>query len=268
MLILGIETATAQVGCAIGGHEGVLGAIHSSRGRRHAETLTPAIEFLCQQTRVALADIGVVAVDLGPGMFTGLRVGVAAGKAIAHARRLPMIGVTSLDLLAFPLRHSHRRIVCALDAGRGELFHATYRQSPGGVQRLTTPEVTTPADLASDLDAARDAVLLAGDGAIRHAELFEPIRGVELADHRAVRAGVLGKIGRNHRADGDLPARQQPLPRVVVRDEGADRLAEPFDQRFVAEEEEGAVPADRPAQGGAELVAPEIRLLAGVEVIA
>src|SRR3546814_4041686 len=98
MLVLGITTSTAQVGCAIGGHEGVLGAIHSSRGRRHAETLTPAIEFLCRQTRVELADIGAVAVDLGPGMFTGLRVGVVAGKALAHARRLPMIGVTSLDL--------------------------------------------------------------------------------------------------------------------------------------------------------------------------
>src|SRR3546814_9311071 len=106
MLVLGITTSTAQVGCAIGGHEGVLGAIHSSRGRRHAETLTPAIEFLCRQTRVELADIGAVAVDLGPGMFTGLRVGVVAGKALAHARRLPMVGVTSLDLLAFPLRHA------------------------------------------------------------------------------------------------------------------------------------------------------------------
>ena len=50
-----------------------------------------------------------------------------------------MIGVTSLDLLAFPLRHSPRRIVCALDAGRGEIFHASYRQSPGGVQRITAP---------------------------------------------------------------------------------------------------------------------------------
>ncbi len=183
MLILGITTSTAQVGCAIGGHEGVLGAIHSTRGRRHAETLTPAIEFLCRQTRVAIGDIGAVAVDLGPGMFTGLRVGVAAGKALAHARRLPMIGVTSLDLLAFPLRHSHRRIVCALDAGRGELFHAAYRQSPGGVQRITTPEVASPADLASDLEASRDEVLLAGDGALRYAEIFEPIPRVELADH-------------------------------------------------------------------------------------
>jgi tRNA threonylcarbamoyladenosine biosynthesis protein TsaB len=123
-----------------------------------------------------------VAVDLGPGMFTGLRVGVAAGKALSHARRLPMIGVTSLDLLAFPLRHSPRRIVCALDAGRGEIFHASYRQSPGGVQRITSPQVATPDDLASDLLATGDEVLLAGDGALRYATTFDAVRRVELAD--------------------------------------------------------------------------------------
>lgn len=182
MLILGITTSTTQVGCAIGGHEGVLGAVQSSRGRRHAETLTPAIEFLCRQTRVELAEISAIAVDLGPGMFTGLRVGVAAGKALAHARRLPMIGVTSLDLVAFPLRHSPRRIVCALDAGRGEIYHASYRQSPGGVQRVTEPVVGSPEDLALDLSATADEVLLAGDGVLRFRPLFERLRRVELAD--------------------------------------------------------------------------------------
>jgi tRNA threonylcarbamoyladenosine biosynthesis protein TsaB len=182
MLILGISTSTAQVGCAIGGHEGILGAIHSTRGRRHAETLTPAIDFLCRQTRVELGDIGAIAVDLGPGMFTGLRVGIAAAKALAHARRLPMIGVTSLDLLAFPLRHSNRRIICAIDAGRGELFHASYRQSPGGVQRLTQPEVATPDDLASDLLATNEELLLVGDGAIRYREVLAVVSRVELAD--------------------------------------------------------------------------------------
>ena len=182
MLILGISTSTAQVGCAIGGHEGILGAVHSTRGRRHAETLAPAIEFLCRQTRVQLSDIGAVAVDLGPGMFTGLRVGIAAGKALAHARRLPMIGVASLDLLAFPLRHSNRRIVCAIDAGRGELFHASYRQSPGGVQRLTEPAVVTPDDLASDLVATNEELLLVGDGALRYREAFDDLTRLELAD--------------------------------------------------------------------------------------
>lgn len=182
MLILGITTSTAQVGCAIGGHEGVLGSVHSTRGRRHAETLTPAIEFLCRQTRVGLDEISAVAVDLGPGMFTGLRVGVAAGKAFAHARRLPMIGVTSLDLVAFPLRHSRRRIVCALDAGRGEIYHASYRQSPGGVQRITMPAVASPEDLASDLLATNEEVLLAGDGVLRYRSAFDGLRRAELAD--------------------------------------------------------------------------------------
>lgn len=183
MLILGITTSTAQVGCAIGGHEGVLGAVHSSRGRRHAETLTPAIEFLCRQTRVGIGDIGAVAVDLGPGLFTGLRVGIAAGKALAYACRVPMVGVPSLDLLAFPVRHTDRTIVCAVDARRGEIFHAAYRQSPGGVQRLTEPAVDTPDDLVSELLVRNDEMLLVGDGALRYREVFEGVTRVEVADH-------------------------------------------------------------------------------------
>ena len=84
MLVLGIDTSTAQVGVAIGGHEGVLAQAHSSRGKRHAENLTPAIDFVRRQARIDLQDISCVAVDLGPGLFTGLRVGVASAKAIAY----------------------------------------------------------------------------------------------------------------------------------------------------------------------------------------
>jgi tRNA threonylcarbamoyladenosine biosynthesis protein TsaB len=215
MLILGISTSTAQVGCAIGGHEGILGAIHSTRGRRHAETLIPAIDFLCRQTRVDLSEIGAVAVDLGPGMFTGLRVGIAAGKALAHARRLPMIGVASLDLLAFPLRHSNRRIVCAIDAGRGELFHASYRQSPGGVQRLTAPEVATPDDLASELLATNEELLLVGDGALRHRDTLDVGTRIELADPGVAypQAGSLVQLAhaRALREEFVTPAELTPL---------------------------------------------------------
>jgi tRNA threonylcarbamoyladenosine biosynthesis protein TsaB len=94
MLILGIESATVQVGCAIGGHEGVLASAHSAKGKRHAESLTPSIQFICEQAGIVLSEIGVVAVDIGPGLFTGLRVGVATAKAIAFALRIPMIGVS------------------------------------------------------------------------------------------------------------------------------------------------------------------------------
>jgi tRNA threonylcarbamoyladenosine biosynthesis protein TsaB len=182
VLILGISTSTSQVGCAIGGHEGVLASVHSARGKRHAETLAPAIDTLRQQAQVDLHEIGCVAVDLGPGLFTGLRVGIATAKALAHALRVPMIGVPSLDLVAFPARWSPRLIVAAIDARRGELFVASYRQVPGGIQRLDDYRVASPEDLTTELLASRDDVLLVGDGALRYAEQFEPLTGVELAD--------------------------------------------------------------------------------------
>ncbi|MCU1352649.1 MAG: peptidase family protein [Acidimicrobiales bacterium] len=181
MLILGLESATSQVGCAIGGHEGVLASSYSARGKRHAENLTPAIEFVCRQARVELSEVGCVAVDNGPGLFTGLRVGVASGKAIAQALRVPMIAVSSLDLLAFPVRFSNRRIAAVVDARRSEVFWAFYRQVPGGVQRITEPTVGSPADLAAELLARPGETLMVGDGAVRYAEQFTDQPGIELA---------------------------------------------------------------------------------------
>lgn len=185
MLILGLESATAQVGCAIGGHEGVLASSHSARGKRHAENLIPAVEFVCRQARIELSEISCVAVDNGPGLFTGLRVGVASGKAIAQALRVPMIAVSSLDLLAFPLRFTDRRIAAVIDARRSEVFWAFYRQVPGGIQRLSEPTVGTPDELAAELLAEPGETILAGDGAIRYAEELSALPGIELAggDH-------------------------------------------------------------------------------------
>ena len=196
MLILGLESATAQVGCAVGGHEGVLASSHSARGKRHAENLTPAIDFVCHQARVELSDISCVAVDNGPGLFTGLRVGVASGKAIAQALRVPMISVSSLDLLAVPLRFADRRIAAVIDARRGEVFWALYRQVPGGVQRLSEPAVGTPDELAAELLASRADTLLCGDGAVRYAEHFVDRPGVELAggDHAYPSARALVQL--------------------------------------------------------------------------
>lgn len=182
MLILGIDTATDQVSAAIGGHEGVLGSVTMARGRRHAETLVPAIDFLRQQTGIGLDELGVVAVDVGPGLFTGMRVGVATAKAMAYALRVPVIGVASLDLVAFPVRMTSRLIVAAVDARRGELFHAFYRPVPAGVQRVTPYQVGTPAELASEIVATGEECLVVGDGARRYAGEFEGLSRVHLAD--------------------------------------------------------------------------------------
>lgn len=182
MLILGISTSTQQVGCAIGGHEGVLASSHSARGRRHAENLAPAIDFVRRQARIELSDVSVVAVDLGPGLFTGLRVGVAAAKAMAHALRVPMIGISSLDLLAWPLRHTVRELVAVIDARRSEIFHARYRPTPGGVQRLAEPVVSEPEELRAELQATDSDYLLVGDGALRYAHHFDDLVRVDMAE--------------------------------------------------------------------------------------
>jgi len=180
VIILGIETATAQVGCALGGVEGTLAQFSSTRGRRHAETLVPAIEFICRQARIELSEVGVIAVDVGPGLFTGLRVGVATAKAMAQGLRIPMIGLSSLDLLAFPVRHSPSLVAAVIDARRGEVFCALYRPVPGGIQQVAPPRVCAPRELASELSARGENCLLVGDGALRYAEVFDDERHVEI----------------------------------------------------------------------------------------
>ena len=182
MLILGIESAGAQVGCAVGGHEGVLASAHSGRGRRHAEALAPQIEFVCRQAGIELSEVGAVAVDVGPGLFTGLRVGIATAVALAYALGVPMIPVPSLDLMAFPARWTTRLIVPALDARRGELFTALFRRVPGGIQRVREADVGTPDELSAELEALDEPTLLLGDGALRYAEQFTGLRAMEMAE--------------------------------------------------------------------------------------
>ncbi len=170
MLILGIDTATEQISVAVGGHEGVIASFELVRGRRHAEVLTPSIEFVLAQADVEISELGLIAVDVGPGLFTGMRVGLAAAKAMAQALRIPMIGISSLDLLAFRSRHCDRVIVPVIDARKGEVFWSMYRQVPGGVQQVSTPTVGPVDDLVADLLARSQEVLVVGDGAVRYRE--------------------------------------------------------------------------------------------------
>ena len=181
-MILGIESAGAQVGCAVGGHEGVLASAHAGRGRRHAEALAPQIDFVRRQAGIELAEVGAVAVDVGPGLFTGLRVGIATAVALAQGLGVPMIPVPSLDLMAFPARWTTRLIVPALDARRGELFTALFRRVPGGIQRVREANVCTPDELSAELEALDEPTLLLGDGVLRHADVFARLRGIEMAE--------------------------------------------------------------------------------------
>jgi len=182
MLVLCIDTATPQVAVALGSDAEVLGQVQLARsgGRpRHAEQLAPAIEYLFAETNTAPEQLAAIGVGIGPGLFTGLRVGVTTAKVMASALRIPIIAVPSLDLLAFELRFAPRLVVPVVDARRNEVYYAIYRPVPGGVQRVSKYEVGTPDDVAGELSARAQDALLIGDGALLHRERFYDLDKVD-----------------------------------------------------------------------------------------
>ena len=181
MNVLGIDTSTSQTSIAFGTEHETLAAVQFAGAHKHDDVL-PAVERLLSWTGLELSSVGGVAVGLGPGLYTGLRVGVEAAKALAQSLRVPIVGMSSLDVLAFGVRYTSRLIGTVIDARRGEVFFALYRPVPGGVMREGEFRVAGPAAVAAELEAIGEEVLLVGNGAIlyRH-ELEEAGVGTEFA---------------------------------------------------------------------------------------
>lgn len=178
MLVLGIETSTPQTSVAIGSEQGVIAGAMVSRGHSHNEFLLPAIRFCLEEAGLSWRNLGGVAVSLGPGLYTGMRVGVATAKAIAHALSVPIVGMASLDILAYEVRYSSKTILAVLDARRSEVFYAFYRSSPGGIQRMTDYRIEKPGHLATGLASRPEDVLVVGNGALLYKEDFESVGSV------------------------------------------------------------------------------------------
>jgi tRNA threonylcarbamoyladenosine biosynthesis protein TsaB len=170
MIVLAIETATQQVGCALLVDDQVVATHEVSRGRHHAENLVPAIQFLCSQSGIGLRDLSAIAVDVGPGLFTGMRVGITTAKTLALSLAVPVVPVCSLDVLAHPRRHANRTIAAVIDARRGEVYYALFVPEQHGCRRVSEPTVVTPDDLVADLLGLETDLLLAGDGAVTYAD--------------------------------------------------------------------------------------------------
>jgi tRNA threonylcarbamoyladenosine biosynthesis protein TsaB len=165
VIVVGIETSTPQTSVAIGGEQGILAQM-SVAGRSRQEAAAPALQQLLRWSGTELDRVGGVAVGIGPGLFTGLRVGVATAKTLAQVLAVPIVGLTSLDVLAFAVRHTPRRICAVIDGRRGEVFWSLYEPVPGGVLRATDHAVARPDHLVAELLAVTGDVLLVGDGAI------------------------------------------------------------------------------------------------------
>jgi tRNA threonylcarbamoyladenosine biosynthesis protein TsaB len=219
VLLLAIDTSTAQVSVAFGDQGAVLGSVQLVGGRRHAEQLAPAIEYLVGECGVSLDHVAAIAVGIGPGLFTGLRVGVTTAKVMAQALRIPVVGVPSLDLVAHPLRHTERTIVAVLDARRREVFAARYQPVPGGIQRISGYAVMAPDELVAELEAdvadSPHGLLLGGDGLTRFPEVFATLEHAELAgaEFAAPSIGALVALAtaRAEREEFEQPAELRPL---------------------------------------------------------
>ncbi len=106
MLVVGIETSTLQSSVALGTEQGPLAALSVRLDRAGHEIVAEAIRHLLDWTGTSMSGVGGIAVGLGPGLFTGMRVGIATAKTLAQTLGVPIVGAASLDLVALPARHA------------------------------------------------------------------------------------------------------------------------------------------------------------------
>jgi tRNA threonylcarbamoyladenosine biosynthesis protein TsaB len=182
MIVLGIETSTPQTTVALGTEQGIIAGTLLASGHASHELVMPEIDHLLRWAEVPITSLGGIAVGLGPGLFTGMRVGIATAKTLAQALSVPITGLASLDVLAFSVRYCRRLICSVVDAKRKEVFYAFYRPVPGGVTRESEFEVGAPGRLTAELEARPEDILLVGNGALVYRrELEEAGSHVEFA---------------------------------------------------------------------------------------
>jgi tRNA threonylcarbamoyladenosine biosynthesis protein TsaB len=169
-VILVVDTATAATvaGLARPGEPVVERRHDPASGERpgHIAMILPLAEEVCAAAGVALADVDRIGVGVGPGSFTGLRIGVATARALAHATGAELVMVSTLGALAVVAPESP--VLAVLDARRGEAFVARWEEG----REVAAPAAVAPADLARWAAGARLAV---GDGALRFRAEFESV---------------------------------------------------------------------------------------------
>jgi tRNA threonylcarbamoyladenosine biosynthesis protein TsaB len=174
VIVVGIDTSTPQTSVALGDDAGVLGVVRLAGRARH-ESVTPALDALLRFTGTDVSRLGGVAVGIGPGLFTGLRVGVETAKTLAQVLTVPIVAITSLDALAYSVRYTSRRIAAVIDARRSEVFWSLYQPVPGGVVRETDHAVGGVDHLVAELAAWPGEVLCVGNGAILYRREIEEL---------------------------------------------------------------------------------------------
>ncbi len=210
MRLLAIETATSVHSVALLDEDRVIAEqSYETKGRRGG-LLLPAVDEMLRKARVTAKELDAVAVSVGPGSFTGLRVGLATAKGLALGAGAKLVGVSTLEVLAAGYPAPETATICALlDAYRGEVYMALFRKTGAGLERLSDDTVLPP-EKTAEAAGGMHAVHLIGDGAARYrdrlAEAFGARASLSEAGLRAVpTAAVVGRLGRK-KLTGDLQA--------------------------------------------------------------
>lgn len=172
-MYLGIETSSAVSSVALLDENQILGEFTIQSGLTHSEQLVPHIEILLEQTRVDKDEIDGIVISIGPGSFTGLRIGLGTAKALAYGWQKPLISVMTMDGLAHNLINTTGIISVMIDGQKNNVYEARYRYKGAKLVCLQAPQVKARATAFTELKALGEPVIFLGDGAVMAADEIE-----------------------------------------------------------------------------------------------
>lgn len=165
MKILAFDGTAKAAGVAVIDDGRLLGHYTVDNGLTQSELLLPMAENLLQSLKIDFSDVDILATSVGPGSFTGVRIGVSLVKGLAFGRNIPCVGVSTIEALAENLSPLRGILVPCMDARRGQVYSAIFRCNGEKVERLTEDRAIALSDLAEELKAYEgESIYISGDG--------------------------------------------------------------------------------------------------------
>jgi len=168
--ILGIDTSSSSLSVAVMDDDLLKGEFTLNHKLTHSEQMMPLLDSLLSHLELKMSDIDLIGVSVGPGSFTGIRIGVAAANAMAMALDIPVVGISSLEAMAYTAGETAYTIVSTFDAQRDRFYFNAYRFENSELKALETEDVLEKEDLIKKLESY-DKVLLLGDAVFINEEL-------------------------------------------------------------------------------------------------
>ncbi|MDY3974348.1 tRNA (adenosine(37)-N6)-threonylcarbamoyltransferase complex dimerization subunit type 1 TsaB [uncultured Veillonella sp.] len=163
-MYLGIETSSAVSSVALMNETGIFNELTIQAGLTHSEQLVPHIELLLKESKVERSELKGIAVSIGPGSFTGLRIGLGTAKALAYALHIPLIGVMTLDGMAYNFYNTEGLIAIMIDAQKKQVYEGLYTWEKGELVCLQGPTIKKREDALQALNERKEFVTVLGDG--------------------------------------------------------------------------------------------------------